>query len=106
MRTASGRRRAEATGSTDSRCKPSPEIAAQLRLEDAAKGVVVTRVRPGSPAESARLQQYDLILEVNQTPVASSAEFKTAIQKNPKGALLLVKRGRQEIFVTMRRTPK
>jgi serine protease Do len=84
----------------------TPEIAAQLRLEDDAKGVVVTRVRPGSPAEAARLQQYDLILEVNQTPVASSAEFKKAIAKNPKGALLLVKRGRQEIFVTMRRTPK
>jgi serine protease Do len=82
------------------------EIAAQLRLDAGAKGVVVTRVRPGSPAESARLQQYDLILEVNQTPVASSAEFKKAIEKNPKGALLLVKRGRQEIFVTMRRTPK
>jgi len=84
----------------------TPEIAAQLRLEDDAKGVVVTRVRPGSPAEAARLQQYDLILEVNQTPVASSAEFKKAIAKNPKGALLLVKRGRQEIFVTMRRAPK
>jgi serine protease Do len=84
----------------------TPEIAAQLRLDDGAKGVVVTRVRPGSPAEAARLQQYDLILEVNQTPVASSAEFKKAIAKNPKGALLLVKRGRQEIFVTMRRTPK
>jgi serine protease Do len=81
----------------------TPEIAEQLRLDEGLKGVVVTRVRPGSPAESARLQQYDLILEVNQTPVATAAAFKAAIEKNPKGALLLVKRGRQEIFVTMRR---
>jgi serine protease Do len=84
----------------------TPEIAAQLRLDAGAKGVVVTRVRPGSPAESARLQQYDLILEVNQTPVATSAQFKAAVEKNPKGALLLVKRGRQEIFVTLKRAPR
>jgi serine protease Do len=82
------------------------EIAAQLRLDAAAKGVVVTKVRPGSPAESARLQPYDVILEVNQEPVATSAAFKAAIAKNPKGALLLVKRGRQEIFLTMRRAAK
>jgi serine protease Do len=83
----------------------TPEIAAQLRLEDSVQGVVVTRVRPGSPAEKARLQAYDVILEVNQEPVKTSAAFKAAVGKNPKGALLLVKRGRQEIFVTMRRGP-
>ena len=83
----------------------TPEIAAQLRLDTAVKGVVVTRVRPDSPAERARLQQYDVILEVNQTPVASSAAFKTAISKNPKGALLLVRRGQLETYVTMRRAP-
>ena len=84
----------------------TPEIAAQLRLEEGVKGVVVTKVRPGSPAETARLQPYDVILEVNQAPVAASAAFKTAIAKNPKGALLLVRRGRQEIFVTMKRAAK
>jgi S1-C subfamily serine protease len=84
----------------------TPEIAAQLRMDEGAKGVVVTRVRPGSPAESARLQPYDVILEVNQEPVATSAAFKTAIAKNAKGALLLVRRGRQEIFVTMKRGAK
>jgi serine protease Do len=82
----------------------TPDIAAQLRLEEDLKGVVVTRVRPGSPAEAARLQQYDVVLEVNQTPVATAAQFKAAIDKNPKGALLLVKRGRQDIYVTMRRS--
>jgi serine protease Do len=84
----------------------TPEIASQLRLDDGVKGVVVTRVRPGSPAENARLQQYDVILEVNQTPVPTAAAFKAAIDKNPKGALLLVKRGQIETFVTMRRDAK
>jgi serine protease Do len=84
----------------------TPEIASQLRLEDDVKGVVVTRVRPGSPAEAARLEPYDVILEVNQTPVASSAAFKREVEKNPKGALLLVRRGKQEIFVTMRKPTK
>jgi serine protease Do len=84
----------------------TPDVASQLHLEDGAKGVVVTRVRPGSPAENARLQQYDVILEVNQTPVPTAAAFKTAIGRNPKGALLLVKRGQVETFVTMRRDAK
>jgi serine protease Do len=84
----------------------TPEIAAQLRYDESLKGVVVTRVRPGSPAEAARLQQYDVILEVNQTPVATAATFKTAIAKNPKGALLLVKRGQIETFVTIKRAPQ
>ncbi|HEY8122331.1 MAG TPA: Do family serine endopeptidase [Myxococcota bacterium] len=84
----------------------TPQVAAELRLDESVKGVVVTRVRPGSPAETARLQAYDVILEVNQAPVASSAVFKSAIDKNPKGALLLVRRGRQEIFVTMKRAGK
>ncbi len=84
----------------------TPEIAAQLRLDENVKGVVVTRVRAGSPAETARLQPYDVILEVNQEPVTTSAAFKTAIAKNSKGALLLVRRGRQEIFVTIKRGAK
>ncbi len=82
------------------------DLVAQLRLEPETQGVVVTRVQPGTPAESARLQPYDVILEVNQAPVKTAAEFKTAVGKNPKGALLLVRRGRQEIFVTMRRAAK
>ena len=84
----------------------TPDLVGQLRLEPGTQGVVVTRVQPGSPAETARLQPYDVILEVNQGAVKTSAEFKSAIGKNPKGALLLVRRGRQEIFVTMRRAPK
>jgi len=81
----------------------TPEIAAELRLDDSVKGVVVSRVRPGSPAETARLQPYDIILEVNQEPTPTAAAFKAAIGKNAKGALLLVRRGRQELFVTMKR---
>jgi len=81
----------------------TPEIAAELRLDDGVKGVVVSRVRPGSPAETAHLQPYDIVLEVNQEPTPTAAAFKTAIGKNPKGALLLVRRGRQELFVTMKR---
>jgi serine protease Do len=81
----------------------TPEIAAELRLDESVKGVVVSRVRPGSPAEAARLQPYDIILEVNQEPTPTAAAFKKAVEKNPKGALLLVRRGRQELFVTMKR---
>ena len=81
----------------------TPQLAQELGFESELKGVIVTRVRDGSPAERATLRPKDVILEVNQEAVTSSAAFKTAIGKNPKGALLLVRRGRQEVFVTMKR---
>jgi len=81
----------------------TPQLAQELGFEAGTKGVVVTRVRPGSPAEKATLRARDLILEVNQEPVATSAAFRTSVLKNPKGALLLVRRGRQEVFITLKR---
>jgi serine protease Do len=81
----------------------TPPLAEELGFEAGTKGVVVTRVRPGSPAEKATLRPRDLILEVNQEPVATSAAFRAAVLKNPRGALLLVRRGKQEVFITLKR---
>jgi serine protease Do len=49
------------------------------------KGVVVTHVKPVSPAADANLQEGDVILEVNGTAVSSVEEMQAAMKKAPKG---------------------
>jgi serine protease Do len=59
------------------------------------KGVIVTEVLPGSPADSVGIQPGDLIVSVDQKEVKSVSEFEKAIQASSKNkkALLLVNRG-------------
>jgi serine protease Do len=78
----------------------TPQIAEQLQL-DAAEGVLVSAVEPESPAEEAGLRRGDVILEVNRERVADVAEFRDALGKSDKGALLLVSRGGTEIIVAL-----
>lgn len=79
----------------------TPEVAQQLGLEGG-KGVLVSKVEPESPADEAGIRRRDVILEVNQTPVASSKDFAKALESASKGALLLVRRGDAEIFVAVK----
>ncbi len=53
--------------------------------KDLAKGVVVTHVKPVSPAADANLVEGDVILEMNGTPVGSVDELEAAMKKAPKG---------------------
>ena len=53
--------------------------------KDTAKGVVVTHVKPVSPAADGNLQEGDVILEVNGAAVGSVDEMQAAIKKAPKG---------------------
>jgi serine protease Do len=79
----------------------TPEVGQQLGMEGG-KGVIVTQVEPGSPAEDAGLRRRDVILEVNQKPVANVKDFRRALDGSDKGALLLVRRGEAEIFVAVK----
>ncbi|MGE4293525.1 MAG: PDZ domain-containing protein [Desulfovibrio sp.] len=75
--------------------------AKQLGLE-AARGLLVTNVQPGSPAASQGLSRGDVILEVNQTAVDSVDEFLKAVDAaGNRPALLLVRRGTRNFFVTV-----
>ena len=77
----------------------TPQIARQLGV-DAEQGAVVTGVTPGSPAEEASLQRGDVILEVNQEPVASANDVKQAVD-GKDSVLLLVQRKNVKQFVAM-----
>lgn len=81
----------------------TPEIAQQLGLESA-KGVLVSGVKPDSPAQEAGLQRGDLILEVNHKKVGTADDFASvakAAQKDKKSALLLVQRGNATLYTVI-----
>jgi serine protease Do len=81
----------------------TPQAASELGLKGNAKGVVVTDVDPSGPAAEAGVQQNDVIVEVNHTPVTSGADIRTALAKsNGKPALLLVSREGRNVFLAVR----
>jgi len=81
----------------------SPEIAQQLGIDNP-KGVVIRSVRPDSPAAEAGLQAGDVILQVDNTKVASADAFADAAksaQKEKKSSRLLVQRGKSTIYTVI-----
>jgi serine protease Do len=59
----------------------TPELAKQFGY-DAAKGVVVLEVQPGSVGGNAGVKQGDLIEKVGKTAVASVDEFNAAVKEH------------------------
>jgi S1-C subfamily serine protease len=49
------------------------------------RGVIVVSVEKGSPAETAGIQQKDVILEFAGMPVFSSAQFSRMVRETPSG---------------------
>jgi len=81
----------------------TPEISQQLGIQNT-KGVVVRNVKQDSPAADAGLQPGDVILEVDNTKVASADEFAAAAktaQKTKKSARLLVQRQNSTIYTVI-----
>jgi len=78
----------------------APEMAAELGLDKDAKGVVVTSVTKGSPAEVAGLQPGDLIQMVGNRPVENAEKFSAMLEAGAKdqSVLVLVRRGDQTLF--------
>lgn len=81
----------------------TPDIANSLGMEQA-EGVVVTNVVPGSVAEAAGLRRGDAILEVGAEKINSAEDFREATRDIEKGkpTLLLVRRGGNTIFLTLK----
>ncbi|MBI4518831.1 MAG: DegQ family serine endoprotease [Deltaproteobacteria bacterium] len=82
----------------------TPEIAENLGLGEDAKGVVVSGVEPGSPADDAGLRRGDVIVEINQKPVKDLASYRKGLESTGKGksVLFLVRRGDNTIFLAVK----
>jgi S1-C subfamily serine protease len=76
------------------------EMAEALELP-VKKGVVIMEVVPGSPAERADLQRYDVILELNRNKVEDTEQFINLIRKQKVGttiALLILRDGQTRLL--------
>lgn len=78
----------------------SPDVAEQLGLPRDTKGVLITDINPGSPAEKAGIKRTDVILGVDGHPVTSLEELKLRIaQMNPgaTAALKIMRDGKEKV---------
>jgi Do/DeqQ family serine protease len=71
-----------------------PGLADEMGL-DAAEGVVVLSVRPGSTAARLGFRSGDIVVEVQQTPVADVSALETALGTRQRYWTMDVKRGDQ-----------
>jgi serine protease Do len=87
----------------------TPAIIERLGAKTDIKGVVVSDVEMGSPAEEARLVAGDIIMEVGQQPVSSPSEFFTMMETHAEpGKALLIRfiRGSNDPDITIIRVPR
>lgn len=73
------------------------ETRSYFNLDNLKTGVLITEVSPDSPAQAAKLQQYDVILEINKKPVKTAQEMVDAIRALKPGnniSLLIQREGR------------
>jgi serine protease Do len=80
-------------------------LAEKFKLRET-RGILITKVDPGSLAQSEGLREGDLIKEVNRVDVGSVGEFTSAISKVRKGetVLLRVLRESRAFYVVLKST--
>jgi serine protease Do len=83
----------------------NPQLASRFHLPSAtsAKGLIVTAVKRGGPAERGGVRAGDRIKEVNHTPVSTLSEFQKARDRNSTEGhlLLLLQRRESDIFAAI-----
>jgi serine protease Do len=81
----------------------TPEIAQHLNLKDG-RGVIVTDIQRGSPAEEADMRAGDVIKEMNRKPVTNVEDFREILKRvRPKeGVVVLVKRERAFFYAVLK----
>jgi serine protease Do len=81
----------------------TPEIARSLDLPDA-RGVIVTGVAAGSPADEVEIRRDDAILELNQQTITNLQEYRAALRRVEDGTavLFLIRRGDNVMYVALR----
>lgn len=80
----------------------TPEIAQGLSLSDE-KGVIISKVEPGTPAAWAGLRKGTVIVGANNKKIANAEEFQQALEATEKGKpfLLLIKQGNQVRYLSL-----
>jgi serine protease Do len=68
----------------------TPQLAAQLGTSSR-EGVLITEVRPESPAASAGLRRGDIIHEANRRPTATVEDLRGEIAEVPQGGTLVLR---------------
>lgn len=78
----------------------TPELAESLSVKEG-EGVLVSDVDPNSSAAEAGVQQGDVILEVDRTPISGVDQFNEILfkAKEQETILLLVKREKHMLFI-------
>lgn len=81
----------------------TPEVAEQLGVKPG-EGVVITQVRPNSPADEAGLTPGMVILQANRKTVQSVEDLEKVLgdQASEKGVLLLVRDAQSARFVVLK----
>jgi serine protease Do len=81
----------------------TPEIARNLGVSES-KGVVVTNVEDGTPAEEAGIRRGDVIVEVSQKKVENLRDYRAALGRvgSTDSLLLLVRRGSNVLYVALK----
>lgn len=82
----------------------TPELAKQLGYTKGEEGVVITKIKPGSPAAAAGMRPGFLIMAINHKKVANTDDFNDAIKdsENKKRVLILARQGNITRFYSLK----
>jgi len=77
------------------------DLAEQLDYPSSFKGLVVTRIDPGSKAAMSGVRAGDLLVEINHKKIAGISDYTGTMRKIKKGQAvhMLFRRGSSQIFV-------
>lgn len=81
------------------------EVRRFFKFSDDAPGVVIAKVKPGSPAQVAGLRPYELVTEVNGSPVKGARDFAAKV-KDVQDLTLSVRRLAETRVVRIRVNPE
>jgi Do/DeqQ family serine protease len=79
----------------------SPAVAEELGLDSLLKGVVVTAVKSGTPANRLGIKPNDVILKVNGADIKSVDDLKAALARQPPSWRLSIRRGERVLNVVI-----
>ena len=80
----------------------TPQRARQMGLSDSG-GLLVTGVDPNGPASQAGIRTGDVIQQVDGQALDSTEDLRRALSGGDRPALVLVRRGQQNVFVPLPR---